>query len=328
MTDSVFPVLSLDRKVVRWEEHLQTLTPWEHRQGVWFKREDFFAPLGYGGPNGSKMRQLVWMFYRYRGNHRLVVTGASVQSPQLSMTAILASHHDMAVKEVVYSRPHTVLRHVNPRIAAGFGATFIYASGPYNPIIQAKVADLALHLDDGYGDCPMVVPYGISVPIEGPTQDLLDFHSVGAHQVANLPLEMQRLIIPAGSCNSLLSILLGLSRDSKNLEEIYTIGIGPDKRAWLTARAERMGLDLHALCSRLRWKHMSLHAAGYGKYGDKFTGESWDGIEFHPVYEGRLWKWLRTHNPVAQDGRTGVWLVGAEAKMSVVEPFFTQEVGQ
>jgi hypothetical protein len=60
MTQSIFPVLALDRAQVQWEQHLGELTPWENRDGVWFKREDYFAPLGYGGPNGSKMRQLIW----------------------------------------------------------------------------------------------------------------------------------------------------------------------------------------------------------------------------------------------------------------------------
>lgn len=54
MTDTIFKTLSLDRELVRWEEHLGELTPWENRHGMWFKREDYFAPLGYGGPNGKE----------------------------------------------------------------------------------------------------------------------------------------------------------------------------------------------------------------------------------------------------------------------------------
>ena len=50
--NTVFPELALDRSVVKWEQHLGTHTPWENRKGVWFKRDDYFAPLGYSGPNG------------------------------------------------------------------------------------------------------------------------------------------------------------------------------------------------------------------------------------------------------------------------------------
>ena len=40
------------------EDHLLDLTPVENIGGMWWKREDKFAPLGYGGINGSKLRQL------------------------------------------------------------------------------------------------------------------------------------------------------------------------------------------------------------------------------------------------------------------------------
>ena len=57
------------------------------------------------------------------------------------VSAIVGAHYGLLCREVVYSRPHTVLKHPNPRVAAGFGAQFEYASGPYNPILQKKVED-------------------------------------------------------------------------------------------------------------------------------------------------------------------------------------------
>jgi hypothetical protein len=314
----IFPAHSLDRAVVRWEEHLPALTPWENRAGVWFKREDYFSPLGEHGPNGSKLRQLIWLMDRQRVGKTRVLSGSSIQSPQISMSAIVGAHFGLPSTQVVYSKPSTVLAHPNPRVAAGFGAEFVYAAGPYNPIIQRRVAELTQPTD-------LVVPYGISLPIEhhGP-EEVLAFHSVGAHQVSNLPTGVRRLIIPAGSCNSLCSIVVGLLRDRGDLEEIYTLGIGPDKRAWFTRRMEHMGLDLRRL--GLRWTHFSLHEAGYGRYGDKYTGEGWDGIEFHPTYEGRMWRWLRTHNPIPQDDRTAFWIVGSAPRVEVVAPYFTHQV--
>jgi hypothetical protein len=88
---SIFPTLGIDRNKVRWEDYLTALTPWEQRGGLWFKREDYFAPLGYGGPNGSKMRQLIWYINRFRAGKTRLLTGASVQSPQLSMRALRAA---------------------------------------------------------------------------------------------------------------------------------------------------------------------------------------------------------------------------------------------
>lgn len=316
MTDTVFPRPSLDRQEVRWEDSLGTLTPWENRNGIWFKRDDYFAPLGYGGPNGSKMRQLIWYINRYRPGKTHIVTGASIQSPQLSMSAIVGAHYGLRARQVVYSKPNSVLRHENPRIAAGFGAVFEYASGPYNPIIQRRVADLTQ-------PSSLVVEYGITLPHDRyPADDVRKFHEVGAHQVSNLPEQVRTLIAPAGSCNSLCSILLGLSREPANVHTLFTIGIGPEKREWVRERMALIGVDVDAL--PFKWQHHSLHTTKFAKYSDKFTGEHYEGITFHPTYEAKMWRWLR-QNPQAlpQDDTVGFWIVGSAPNPKVIEPFFT-----
>lgn len=322
MKDTIFPELSLDRNIVRWEEHLGTLTPWELRGGVWFKREDYFAPLGYGGPNGSKMRQLIWYINRYRQGKSHILTGASVQSPQLSMSAIVGAHYGLPARQVVYSKPETVLTHENPAIAAGFGAVFEYAAGPYNPILQRRVADLTQ-------DKSLVVEYGITVPHEAyPAEDVRKFHEVGANQVRNLPEQVERLIVPAGSCNSLTSVLLGLSRDSKNLKELFTLGIGPSKQDWMRARLKIMGVNPDEM--PFKWRHFSLHDSGYSAYSDKFKGENWQGIDFHPTYEGKMIRWLKANDLMfdCPDDRTGFWIVGSAPNTKVIKPFYTAKVEQ
>lgn len=37
MSKSIFPVFSMSRSDIRWEDHLGDLTPWENHQGIWFK---------------------------------------------------------------------------------------------------------------------------------------------------------------------------------------------------------------------------------------------------------------------------------------------------
>ncbi len=317
---SVFKQAELTRNPGnRWEDSLAALTPWEQRGGVWFKREDYFAPLGYGGPNGSKLRQLIWYINRYREGKTHILTGASVQSPQLSMSAIVGRHYGLPARQVVYSKPNTVLTHDNTAIARGFGAVFEYASGPYNPILQRRVADLTR-------PDSLVVEYGITLPHERyPVEEVRKFHEVGAHQVSNLPEQVQRLIVPAGSCNSLTSVLLGLSRDSLNVRELFTLGIGPDKRDWMRKRLGLMGVDPDRL--PFKWRHFSLHDSGYSSYSDKFAGESYGGIDFHPTYEAKMVRWLRENDMIFErpDDRTGFWIVGSAPDRRVAEQFFTLE---
>jgi len=317
--NTVFNTLSLDRASVRWEEHLASLTPWEDHNGIWFKREDYFAPLGYGGPNGSKMRQLIWYINRYRQDKTHILTGASIQSPQLSMSAIVGAHYGLPARQVVYSKPDTVLRHPNPRIAAGFGAVFEYANGPYNPILQRRVQDLTQPTS-------LVVEYGITLPHERYAADeVRKFHEVGAHQTQNLPDSVQRLIVPAGSCNSLTSVMLGLSRDSHNVKELFTLSIGPDKRPWMLERLTKIGVDVFNF--PFKWRHFSLHDSGYSKYSDHFKGERWDNIQFHPTYEAKMIRWLSQNDMMFDqpDGKTGFWIVGSAPNTKTIEPFFTYE---
>lgn len=322
MSETIFSKLSLDRNEVRWEQYLGKYTPWEKRGGVYFKREDYFAPLGYSGPNGSKMRQLIWYMNRYREGKNHIVTGASIQSPQLSMSAIVGAHYGLQCRQVVYSKPDTVLSHVNPRVAAGFGAVFEYANGPYNPIIQSKVKELTK-------ESSLVVEYGITLPHEVyAAPEIVRFHQVGAHQVLNMPDEVETLIVPAGSCNTLTSVILGLWENPGNVKKLFTIGIGPDKRAWVNERLEICGVEPEKL--PFAWKHHSLHDTGYSAYSDKFNGEAFDGIEFHPTYEAKMWRWLTQEamfDPNEEAG-VGFWIVGSSPKLSVIEPFFTTELAK
>lgn len=318
MSNTVFPVHSLDRRVIEWENYLGALTPWENHNGLWFKRDDYFAPLGYGGPNGSKMRQLIWYVNKFRAGKSHIVTGASIQSPQLSMSAIVGQHYGLPARQIVYSKPDTVLRHENPRIAYGFGAEFEYASGPYNPIIQRRVADLTQEKS-------LVVEYGITVPHDKYDPEAVrKFHEVGANQLSNIPDDVRRLIMPAGSCNSLTSVMLGLLRDPKNVDELFTIGIGPDKLPWMRARLQYIGLNVDEL--PFRWRHFSLHDTGFSKYSDHFKGEHYDGINFHPTYEAKMWRWLTQNNQLEFDDRTAFWIVGSAPNPKVIEPFYTRRI--
>src|SRR6185437_12830754 len=54
--NSTFMVQSLDRKKVKWEKHIYDLSPVQKVGDLYFKREDYFAPLGHGNINRSKLR--------------------------------------------------------------------------------------------------------------------------------------------------------------------------------------------------------------------------------------------------------------------------------
>ena len=96
-------VVNLGRADSHWEDTILDLTPVEEVDGLVFKREDKYAPLGYGCINGSKLRQLVWLVNGYSLNGGIggLISGASVHSPQLSMGTAVANHFGLPSTHVI-----------------------------------------------------------------------------------------------------------------------------------------------------------------------------------------------------------------------------------
>ena len=68
---------------MRWIDTIYDLTPVEYVDGMHFKRDDKFAPMGYGDINGAKLRQAIWLVDRWvkEKNIKGVVSGSVSQSP-------------------------------------------------------------------------------------------------------------------------------------------------------------------------------------------------------------------------------------------------------
>ena len=195
----------------RWREGLSDLTPVETIDGLQFKREDKFAPLGYGCINGSKLRQLIWLVdgYTKKGGARGLISGASVHSPQLSMGSAVAAHYGLPSTHVLgATNLASSLKHLDVEMAGRFGATFEYSKVAYNGALQGMVKQLLK--TPRYADY-FYLEYGVTLGHrEHRARAIEAFHRIGAEQVRNLP-DCNYLIIPSGSCNSLVSILYGLT---------------------------------------------------------------------------------------------------------------------
>ena len=268
------------------------MTPWQEIDGVFYKRDDLFS---FGAVNGSKLRQLMHLFSNYKGNATRVITAASVVSPQHAMTAYCAQQHGIPSLHIIAS-PNP-MAHASTRIAASYGAQFHTIKVGYNPALQAELRRLQL-------DSDFVVPYGITTDIP---ERILPFHEVGAAETENTPPEVRTLYVPAGSCNSLTSILLGLARNPHNVERVVGVGIGPDRTAWVHKRLAVMGIN----SLPFEWDS-SISLAKTYSYGTRVK-ESVGDISVHPNYEGKLIRFLKESGRLRQPN-VGVWIVGAELK--------------
>lgn len=327
---SIFPTLSLDPAVSYWPDRVRALTPVERHGGTWVKREDAFAPLGDHGINGSKLRGLILMMMNRREGP-YVVTGASVKSPQHSMTAAVGRHLGLDTIHIVGgTKPATAWLRPQVRMAARFGAEFNIIPVGYNTALQSRVSTLALALKSP------TLPYGIS---PGP-DEVLDFHHLGGLQTANLP-DVSTLVVPAGSCNTLASVLYGLQinpRPSK-LKRIITVGIGPDRLRWTWDRLTALGVqdgyryNLPSCLKRdprprnyLELVHLDPHGEHFSTYEMEMR-EKIGELALHPTYEGKVKRYLDTYYPHILNEDACLWVVGGPATRASMEPYVEPFLG-
>ncbi len=335
---TIFEPCGLDRSKVRWEDRLFDLTPVEKVGGIYFKREDKFAPLGYGGINGSKLRQLVWLLEAQQ--HRPgVLTACSVLSPQGSMAALVSKHFEMPCTIMFgATSPRSAIKHENVSIACEAGARFLYHTVAYNPALQGAMRDAH---EEQYKN-HYVLNYGITCEPDASDADIEGFHAVGAEQVRNIPDDVKTLVMPAGSCNSCVSVLYGLSKyPPASLERVLLMGIGPT-RLWfieqrLAAIERATGTEIRSLFrrkyhqhpeseiehqhaeGRFLLEHIDLHATKYVTYQAKMPFR-YRGIDFHPTYEGKLMTYMSERRTEFEwfwkGGESMFWIVGSAPSLA------------
>jgi hypothetical protein len=283
-----------------WHNAIYDLTPVENIGDVWFKREDEFTPDGVH--NGSKFRQLIWLFSRAKFPG--VVSGAVTGSPQLPMVAACAQHYKMKCIQFSGARKNMV--------SAGekLGAKTMLVIPGYGPLLNKRARDYAeergwLHIETNITE----------------SKDVEPFHRIGAEQVRNIPDHIETLMVPAGSRNSLTSILYGLSLfPPKNLQRVILLNIAPNivkKQKWMTERLAQCGVGKIGYDI----KTYDVFANGYTNY-HRLMLFAYNGLRFHPRYEGKCWNYIKDNLsiflPYIND-KTLFWIVGSEPRPCVAQ---------
>lgn len=343
---SVFPIFTIDRQRIHWEDYLLELTPVQLVGGLWFKREDMFAPLGVGGINGSKLRQGIYMFLQYylQKGQGVMLSGASVLSPQLAMGTAIAKHFGYdAVHVIGATTPESSINRDMVRMATWFGAKFDYIKVGYNPVLQKRVREL--HEIRGKKD--FILNYGITCSPDSTDEEITMFHMVGANQVQNVPKHIETIILPTGSCNSAISVLTGIFmfRESlPSLKRVILVGIAPDKLSFIHSRLsaikrysgintsdfekcyDEQGLGGDPVKMPFELYYFNLFKMGYTDYQAKVRCKH-DRITFHPTYEAKVMKWVREFMPEILNENTLFWIIGSQPTIEAMQKN-TSEFGE
>lgn len=278
-------------------------TPVEHRNGRFYKREDLHRHPS--GVNGAKWRQCQHLMAQHAAaGHTLVITGASVLSPQHAMTAVAARQHGMESLHIIgATTPEKAIKHKSIALAMNYGAHLYPINVGYNPALQAEVKRQAKE------NQAAILHYGVTTSPDATQAEIEAFHAIGAAQAHNIPTQVRHLIAPLGSGNSATSLIVGL-HDLDQPPTLYLVGIGPSRHQWALDRAT----SILGHPPMIDMRHIDLHGLGAVTYSDKKPYTA-DGITLHPTYEGKVATWLDA-NPAwcppwaARQDDTCLWIVG------------------
>jgi hypothetical protein len=296
--------------IAKWEDYLLDLTPVQSIGGMWFKRDDLYSPDGVN--NGSKFRQLIWLF-----NERPfpgVSSGAVGGSPQHAMVAACAKHYGMKCVQFTGGKnTDAPSKYESIESAKASGAVIQHVNPGYAGNLNAQAKKFAnergwLHIETN-----ITVEHKVNDParVEG-------FHRVGSEQVRNIPSHIENLLIPAGSCNSLTSILYGIARfrpaSLKNIILFRIMGNIAKHQRWTNERLDIIRkVTGDALPLPYNFIEHDLIDSGYTSYED-LKEFNYDGLKFHPRYEAKTWCYMKDHldefRPYLND-KSLYWIIGS-----------------
>jgi 1-aminocyclopropane-1-carboxylate deaminase/D-cysteine desulfhydrase-like pyridoxal-dependent ACC family enzyme len=296
----------------RSEEPSQDLSPVEKHGNLWFKREDLAG--------GQKGRQLKFMVEDYIASspppHGLV-SAAPLSSPQTVFAAREARAFGIPCIIVVgVNTIESALASTNVKIAKSLGCEIVVAGASQNNWKREKKFKEICELHPSY----FKVPEGLG-PCKEDSSWRERFFMNSAIQVKNLPRELKTLIIPTGSGNSCISILLGLATYNTDFipEKIVLAILGTDKELKMRKKIDnhiRQGLSSNKLALQLYENSEKIGIYPTSEYGVKCNPpQEWYGIKFHPNYEAKMWKKLKEDRPDLLVEGTGIWIVGSEPKL-------------
>lgn len=259
---------------------LNWLSPVEKRGEYQFKRDDLFAPFNVP-LNGGKVRQALDLMTRkldrIRGDYGgIVCTVSSVHSPQGYLIARCA--HSLGLHTVIgvgTSAPAGVAARYPPfRLAVELGAEIVpLAKIGYNSVLQMRLERLA-NRNKWYP-----VTFGIA-------SDL----AINSRQIANLPRDLDNLVIPCGSGVSATAILRGLAEAARRPKNIYVVQIA--------------GIDrTKVIGHRLPYHFIADKTYSYAKKLEL----DYEGLELDMIYEAKAFAWLRRERLL---GKTCFWVIG------------------
>lgn len=238
----------------------EALTPVQEIESIFVKRDDLF---GCNGVRGGKVRTCLALAQRgVAGGGDILVTAGSRSSPQVNIVAKVGQHLGVGV------RCHTPQGDLGDELLAAqsAGAEIIQHSAGYNSVIIARAREDA----QTFGG--VEIPFGMECE-EAVTQT--------RKQVANLPRDVERLVMPCGSGMSLAGVLWGLSDFGLNEVKVVAVAVGADPTERLDKYAPK------------NWRSRVELVASGSDYHTPAPHTLLAGLQLDPYYEAKCLPFLQ-----------------------------------
>ena len=278
------------------------VTPIEFCNRIFYKRDDLYTPFGENHVNGGKVRQAVQLFDEIhddiRDNHNGgVVTASSVHSPQSAIIAKVAAEHGFkCIIAVGGTKPETLYNHHIMRLSRFYGADIqIVAGHGMTSAIDAGAKKKIIALN-GY----KLIKFAIS--LESNPEAIFDGVT---DQVANIPDELDNLVIPVGSGIQFAGIVRGLKKYNKKVKRIIGVAFCDRTKA------------INAHLDRFKYENFPEKVIEFDDYEIVLTKHAysksmWEkvGDEYmDDIYEAKAHVWMKENIDTNKE-KTLFWIIG------------------
>ena len=287
------------------------VSPVQEQDGVFYKRDDLFAPFGPGGLNGGKCRQTFhliqhnWDFIKQTYGGR-VITTSSVYSTSGAILAAYAHRLELnAILAVGGTKPKTINKHHMMRLAKVYGCDvrIVCGTGMAGPLKKrlTEICETELVFNAVFSDNVADQQRAILDPISA--------------QVVNLPDELDNLVVPVGTGIHLLAIMRGLAKHGKTVKRIIGCHVGPDRRK-----------KIDGYLSPLEWQNPTYDMVALNlktAYAKPCVENMPDGDPLDEIYEAKTHVWMR-ENLDLKNEKTLLWIVGRRPSVEETDAHIEQ----
>ena len=290
------------------------ITPVQFYNGLYWKRDDYYKPFGEFHVNGGKVRQAMKIFESKIDEIRNkydngVVTAASVHSPQSANIAKVAEHFGVkCISTVGGTKPESLDKLAMMRLTKHYGSEIrIVAGHGMTAVVHSRMHNIANELN--------YLPIEVGELMEENPKIIFE---TTAEQVANIPDELDNLIVPTGVAIQLTGILIGLKRFNKKVKRIVSVCVGPTREKRVEGYFSNVyKMNTNEFNSFETYAHKAPYSKGYDvKVNDEYIDD---------IYEGKAHDWM-VKNIDYKNEKTLFWVVGKRPRVEDVNKIINEKL--